>query len=237
MADGPGWLVVNGERCEIASANCDLFAGELALETTCYRPNGQAFDFGILNLPCNDAVEYVAAQGKHIKCDSNSEVLFSVACADSEVTTLDCRFDYDEVANLLVMAFSLEGYEWDIIGDMVPRQFEVSGLVMALCELPPGDTSMKHQVIPARFASFYLSRLGVRAISSSPTREEVFTRFGPPARTADNPRTIHPESGSEIPDWTIHRFADFDVRCGFEGDNLTHVMVMGLSPGSPRLDD
>lgn len=231
IEEDKGWFDVNGTRYVVTYAQCDLFVGDLWIDFSLDDPR---YDDGMMTLKCGEAIEYSQLHG-FAEAIQDSKVQLTLGCVSYLLSHLEfhiSRPDQNETVTLM-LTITGKGEEWDIIDDEVPRQIEFATKFELTPEpLQLGRMSLPWRGIPAKFANFYLQRakLGIPLLPENATREDVVRVFGPPIRESLNPGTLHPEFNFVIPDWTVHNFGSFGLRCSYSEQLLTYVSVVAAAP-------
>ena len=231
-----GWIEINSARYDVTHASCDLFVGELYVDVECRNDSARTVDISF-TLRCGEAIEYKELYGfcAEVAGQSESESTLinvdNVSFATKSLTFLLERFKPQRDG--LTIRISCSGEEWDILGDEEAASVELSGDFWMTCDPLPADLiSLWNRSIPAKFANFYLSRIGLPELGDNPSRADAVAAYGPVVRESENPGTLDPRYGFLIPYWTVHAFGSASLRCGYSEDysKLTDIMFDALRP-------
>ena len=231
-----GWIEINGARYDVTCASCDLFVGELYVDVECRNDSTRPVDISF-TLRCAEAIEYEELHGFRAEVADKSESKSTLINVDDvSFATKSLTFLLERTKRQrdgLAIRISCNGEEWDIPGDEEAASVELSGDFWMRCDPLPADlTPLWNRSIPAKFANFYLSRIGLPELGDNPSRADAIAAYGPVVRESENPGTLHPQYGFPIPYWTVHAFRGVGLRCGYSEDysTLTSIMFDTLRP-------
>jgi hypothetical protein len=133
---------------------------------------------------------------------------------------VDCAAE----TNLLTLSLDLVTGSYDIRGEReLDAPLTVKGKIIAEC-IPVDQLTVLHTSgpIPVRFAKHYLPLIGIPAIPTVTTREQIISQFGEPAAQGGG----YQSKSVFVPEWVRYTLDHCYLRFAFAAGLVTDVTIM-----------